>query len=334
MNWLEKYRPRTLNEVFGQTYIKTKLNAIIEEVKAGKSEIPHLFFAGEPGLGKTALAQAFARDVLGEGYQMNFLEMNASDERGIDTVRGDIKNFAKGRPLGSPFKIIYLSEVDNLTQDAQMALRRTMEKWAHQCIFVMSCNRPEKVIDALKDRCMFGTRRFARLRPEEITALCYKVASGEQIPIESEAADYLGQMIYKRYGGSARKAITVLQECSLRKKTDTPVNKDNVKEALNIHKHLYTDEFLKTLLKSGTDNVLLDKVANFVDKLYYDDGIDCYTLLRDLYDAIIDHPEINIVVKRRFAAEVGDTLYKMSNCDDQILLFKSWLRWVPYVITK
>ena len=87
MNWLEKYRPRTLSNVFGQSYIKDKLLVIIETAKGGTYEIPHMFFAGEPGLGKTAMAQSFSRDILGEGYQMNFLELNASDERGIDVVR-------------------------------------------------------------------------------------------------------------------------------------------------------------------------------------------------------------------------------------------------------
>ena len=325
MNWLEKYRPRTLSDVFGQSYIKDKLLVIIKTVEAGTYEIPHMFFAGEPGLGKTAMAQSFSRDVLGDGYQMNFLELNASDERGIDVVRGNIKTFAQGRPLGSPFKILYLSEVDNLTQDAQMALRRTMERWANQCIFIMSCNRPEKVIPALKDRCMFGTRRFARLKPEEISALCIKISVGENFDIDEDASMYLGKVIYRRYGGSARKAIMILQECSMKKITDTPVTKENIKEALNIHKHLFTDEFLKTLFSDGSE----DKVASYVDILYYDKGVNCVTLVRDLFDAIMAKKGIPTGIKKNFAAEVGRAIYEISNCDDELLYFKSWLRYVP-----
>lgn len=325
MNWLEKYRPRTLDDVRGQTYIKEKLLVICEAAKVGKYEIPHMFFAGEPGLGKTAMAQSFSRDVLGEGFQMNFLEMNASDERGIDVVRGNIKSFAKGRPLGSPFKILYLSEVDNLTVDAMMALRRTMERWANQCVFIMSCNRPEKVIPALKDRCMFGTRRFARLKAGEIAALCTKISHNEGFVIESDAALYLGKIIHRRHGGSARKAIMILQECSMKKVTDTPITKENFKEALNIHKHLFTDEFLKTLFSDGSE----EKVAIYVDTLYYDKGTNCVTLMRDLFDAVMASKKINTVVKKRFAAEVGRAIYELSNCDDELLYFKSWLRYIP-----
>lgn len=325
MNWLEKYRPRTLSNVYGQTYIKEKLQIIIEAVKSGKVEIPHMFFAGEPGLGKTAMAQSFSRDVLGEGYQMNFLELNASDERGIDVVRGQIKSFAQGRPLGSPFKILYLSEVDNLTQDAQMALRRTMERWANQCIFISSCNRPEKVIPALKDRMMFGTRRFARLKPSEIKEMIENIAEKEGILIDEEASSYLGTTIYRRMGGSARKAIMILQECSMKKITGTPITKENVKEALNIHSHLFTDEFLKTLFSDGSE----DKVADYVDILYYDKGVNCVTLIRDLFDAVMAKKGIPTGIKKNFSALVGTAIYEISNCDDELLYFKSWLRYVP-----
>lgn len=333
MNWLEKYRPRTLGDVYGQTYIKEKLLTLVSNVEDGKIEIPHMFFAGEPGLGKTAMAQSFSRDVLGENYDLNFLELNASDERGIDVVRGNIKSFAKGRPLGAAFKILYLSEVDNLTQDAQMALRRTMERWANQCVFIMSCNRPEKVIPAIKDRCMFGTRRFARLKTNEIAGLCDKIADGEGFKFKPGAAMYLGQIIYRRYGGSARKAITILQECSLRKITETPITVENIKEALNVHRHLFTDEFIKTLLKSGKDEALQDKVAAYVDTLYYDKGVDCSTLTRDLFDAVMAKKGIPTNVKKNLAAATGEALYKMSNCDDELLYFKSWLRWIPSMIT-
>ena len=330
MNWLEKYRPRTLDDVFGQSYIKEKLLILVNNVQIGKVEIPHMFFAGEPGLGKTAMAQSFSRDILGRGFQMNYLELNASDERGIDVVRGNIKTFAKGRPLGSPFRILYLSEVDNLTQDAQMALRRTMERWANQCVFIMSCNRPEKVIPALKDRCMFGTRRFARLKTNEIAGLCDKISEGEGFKLEPGAAMYLGKVVYRRYGGSARKAIMILQECSLKKVTDTPITKENFKEALNIHKHLFTDEFLKTLFSDGSE----DRVATYVDVLYYDKGVNCITLIRDLFDAVMGSRKVNTVIKKNFAAEVGRTIYEISNCDDELLYFKSWLRYVPSKVMK
>ena len=192
----------------------------------------------------------------------------------------------------------------------------------------MSCNRPEKVIPALKDRCMFGTRRFARLKATEIGALCLKIADGEGFGIDDDAALYLAKVIYRRHGGSARKAIMILQECSMKKITDTPVTKENVKEAMNIHRHLFTTEFLRTLFADGSE----DKVADYVDTLYYDKGVDCTTLIRDLFDTVMGSKKIHTSFKKEFSAMVGTAIYEMSNCDDELLYFKSWLRLVPHKV--
>jgi replication factor C small subunit len=134
--WTEKYRPKNLSDVVGHRPIVERLEAY---VKIGN--MPNMLFAGQPGIGKTACSLAFAREIFGDTFSQNFLELNASDERGIDTIRGTIKDFAATLPYGnSQFKIIFLDEADALTRDAQNALRRTMENSAKTCRFILSCN--------------------------------------------------------------------------------------------------------------------------------------------------------------------------------------------------
>ncbi|HPP44355.1 MAG TPA: AAA family ATPase, partial [Methanomassiliicoccaceae archaeon] len=144
--WIEKYRPRSLKDVVGQKDIVDRLRSYVE-VK----NLPHLLFAGPAGTGKTTCAVALARELYGETWKGNFNELNASDERGIDVVRGKIKEFARTAPLGgAAFKIIFLDEADALTSDAQAALRRTMERYSRTCRFIFSANYSSKIIDPLQ----------------------------------------------------------------------------------------------------------------------------------------------------------------------------------------
>lgn len=133
--WVEKYRPKTLDEVAGHDEITNRLKSYVKN-----KSMPNMLFSGSPGTGKTTSALCLARDLFGEHWRDNFLELNASDERGIDVIRTKVKDFARTKPIGdAPFKIIFLDESDALTSDAQNALRRTMEKYLDICRFILSC---------------------------------------------------------------------------------------------------------------------------------------------------------------------------------------------------
>ena len=160
--WVEKYRPQKLEDVVGQKQIINRLEKYV-----GEKSMPNLMFTGPAGVGKTTTALALVKSILGEYWRQNFLELNASDARGIETVRNNIKNFCRLKPVGAPFRIIFLDEVDNMTKDAQHALRREMEMYTKTASFILSCNYSSKIIDPIQSRCyemklIGGNPRFAK----------------------------------------------------------------------------------------------------------------------------------------------------------------------------
>ena len=161
--WIEKYRPKILNDIVGQDEIVERLKAYVKT-----KNVPHLMFAGPAGTGKTTSALALSKELFGESWKNNFHELNASDERGIGIVRGKIKDFARTAPIGkTAFKIIFLDEADSLTADAQSALRRTIEKYSHICRFVLSVNYSSKIIEPIQSRCTIF--RFNPIRNDAVS---------------------------------------------------------------------------------------------------------------------------------------------------------------------
>src|SRR3989344_4026494 len=132
--WTEKYRPGDFSDIKGQKEIVQRVKAFVEQ-----QNLPHLMFAGPAGVGKSTLAIVVAKKMFGQQWRQNFLELNASDTRGIDTIRTNVKDFARTKSIGNvPFKIIFLDEADALTREAQQAMRRTMENFAQTCRFILS----------------------------------------------------------------------------------------------------------------------------------------------------------------------------------------------------
>src|SRR3989338_9072725 len=179
--WIEKYRPGTFTEIKGQDDIKKKVQAFIKQ-----GNMPHLMFSGPAGTGKSTMAIVVAKKMFGENWRQNFLELNASDERGIDVVRHKVKDFARTRALGNvPFKIIFLDESDALTKEAQQALRRTMENYTHTCRFILAANYSSKIIDPIQSRC--AVFRFKPLDKKEIFAIVDRIAKEEKLHVDEKA---------------------------------------------------------------------------------------------------------------------------------------------------
>jgi len=147
--WAEKYRPRKLTEIINQKHIVERMKAFAKDMR-----VPHLMFAGPAGTGKTTMGLAISREIYGKDWRKSVLELNASDERGIDVIRHKVKEFARTKPIsGLPFRIIILDEADALTQDAQQALRRMMESYTEVSRFILICNWSSKIIEPIQSRC-------------------------------------------------------------------------------------------------------------------------------------------------------------------------------------
>ena len=198
--WVEKYRPQKLEDIVGQRQIVARLEKYV-----GEGSMPNLMFTGPAGVGKTTTALALVKSILGEYWRQNFLELNASDARGIDTVRDRIKNFCRLKPVGAPFRIIFLDEVDNMTKDAQHALRREMEMYTKTASFILSCNYSSKIIDPIQSRCAIF--RFVPLKGEEIKERLQFICENEGFETNDEG---LNSIVYFAEG-DMRKAVNVLQ---------------------------------------------------------------------------------------------------------------------------
>uniref|UniRef100_A0A7S2XZS5 AAA+ ATPase domain-containing protein n=1 Tax=Fibrocapsa japonica TaxID=94617 RepID=A0A7S2XZS5_9STRA len=203
--WVEKYRPETLDDLVSQEAIISILNKLIDS-----NRLPHLLFYGPPGTGKTSTILACARRIYGKNFSSMTLEMNASDDRGIDVVREQIKNFASTRRLfSSGMKLVILDEADAMTSDAQFALRRVIEQYTRHTRFCMICNYVSKIIPALQSRCM--RFRFGPLRSDQVQDRLNEVIDKEGVAITPEGKE----SILKHGNGDMRRILNLLQSTSM-----------------------------------------------------------------------------------------------------------------------
>jgi replication factor C small subunit len=205
--WVEKYRPKTLDDVVGLKDIVESLKAFMKNPKI----MPHLMLAGIPGTGKTTIALSIAHELYGANWRNFTLELNASDERGIDTVRDRIKDFSRYSRSGFgdiPFALIILDECDQMTGPAQTALRRIMETSSRTSRFILICNQSSKIIEPIQSRCAIF--RFSRLDKQAMKDQLQFIAKKENITLQSEAAE----RIVDYSEGDLRHAINALQTAS------------------------------------------------------------------------------------------------------------------------
>ena len=212
--WVEKYRPKTLDEVVNLKDVVESLKAFLKTPKT----MPHLLFAGMPGTGKTTVALCIARQLLGSSWRTFTLELNASDERGIKIVRERIKDFARytrGAFGNIPYSIIILDESDQMTGPAQTALRRIMETSSRTCRFILICNYSSKIIEPIQSRCAIF--RFSMLDKKDMVKHLEYISKKENITLLPDAAE----TIVEYSGGDLRHAINALHTASVYTKTRT-----------------------------------------------------------------------------------------------------------------
>lgn len=214
--WVEKYRPKTLDEVVNLRDVVKSLNAFLKTPKT----MPHLLFAGMPGTGKTTIALCIARQLLGSPWRTFTLELNASDERGIKMVRERIKDFSRyGRAsFDIPYALIILDESDQMTATAQTALRRIMETSSRTCRFILICNYSGKIIEPIQSRCALF--RFSKLAETDVVKHLETISEKENIILLPDAA----KAIFEYSGGDLRRAINALHTAAVYAKEAVDVN--------------------------------------------------------------------------------------------------------------
>jgi len=233
--WVEKYRPQTLSAIVNQTEIIGSLEALIKD----PTDMPHLLFSGSAGVGKTTTALCLSRQILKEYTTVCTLELNASDERGIEMVREKVKKFSRyAGMVDVPFKIIILDEADEMTSAAQTALRRIIEDTAEFCRFILIANNISKIIEPIQSRC--ATFKFTSIPEEEVIARLEEIAKKEKVKADKKGL----KAIYEYSEGDLRHAINLMQATA----SLGGITEDNVKSSTGLTKTSDVDEVLKIAL--------------------------------------------------------------------------------------
>tara|TARA_Y100000310_G_C20586996_1_gene765958 strand:- start:185 stop:1126 length:942 start_codon:yes stop_codon:yes gene_type:complete len=304
--WTEKYRPKDFFEVKGQEKIVPRIKAFIE-----KGNMPHLLFAGPAGVGKTTLSLIIARELFMENWSSNFLELNASDERGIDVIRNKVKDFARTKSINNaPFKIIYLDECDSLTKEAQQALRRTMETYSNTCRFILSCNYSSKILDPIQSRCTIF--RFKPLKKEDIGEIIKNISSKEELNIDEEAIS----AIFSLSNGDARRAENILQSCAAINNNITyPLVYDIVsaaepKEVKEVLKLSVSGNFV------GSKDLLLDTMAKH--------GLSGIDIIKQIQKEILEL-DVDDSKKMNMIERCGEIEFRLVEGSDEFIQLESLL---------
>ncbi len=299
--WVEKYRPKRLDDVVNQSDIVERLRGFLKQPQ----DMPHLLFAGPPGTGKTTIAFCLSREVLGENWKNYTLELNASDTRGIDTVRTTIKNFTRfvDRSSGIPFRIIILDEADEMTSDAQTALRRIMEESSENARFIIIANVSTSIIEPLQSRC--AVFRFKRLDEHSVIKRLQEICESEKIKFTQEAL----KMIYEISEGDMRKAINQLQSAAALGE----VTPENVKSTVGMGREGDVRSMVNLAL-SGE----FKKAREVLYKLIYIYGLPEGDLLKMIFSAINSIKDIDQAMAAKIFAEYDFRLLQGGHPDIQL----------------
>lgn len=304
--WTEKYRPKEFSEIKGQEEAVKRTRMFVKQ-----ENMPHLLFAGPAGVGKTTLSLVIARQLFKESWHENFLELNASDERGIDIVRNKVKDFARTRAIGNvPFKIIYLDESDALTKEAQHALRRTMENYTQTCRFILSCNYSSKIIDPIQSRCtMF---RFRPLEKKDIFYIIDKIAKEEKLKIDLRAKNAL----YEVSKGDCRRVENLLQ-------ASAALDKKITEEVVFSFASLAKPKEIKEILELSVKNKFVEARSKLLDTMlkYGLSGIDIIKQIQqEIWNLDIDDKD-----KVRLIDKCGEIEFRLVEGSDEFIQLEALL---------
>lgn len=304
--WTEKYRPHFIKDVINHDEIKAHLSSFVET-----RQMPHLLFCGKPGTGKTTAALCLANELFGEYMDQNLLELNASDTRGIDVIRNQVKEFARTKSMGDvPFKILILDEADNLTSDAQQALRRTMEKYTRTCRFILIGNYSSKIIEPIQSRCAIF--RFMPLSDEDIESYLNMISEKEKVKLGPKGL----KVVLHFVEGDLRRAINIMQAAAT---AGEIVSEESVLRVIG----LASPEEVKDL-------ILIALKGNFLDArkrlrtLLNDYGIAGIDLIRQIHKELLELGEIDDISKVKIAEICGEVDFRLTegaNDEIQLLAF-------------